>query len=239
VAQEARASAPCCVGEPVLPCRGECRRRIHVCRRGKVRIRRCGRGAHTWFCLRTTFERILRDEVTTAAQVSSAEDSRARTVKCRRAAARSGEFNRRGRLIWAVSRWHWHTGTSRPPSDDGTPRCLLKSYPPALVHSPEVPLSSFQDHALIPSIPEPPTHSSARMLALLHPRSYPVRVVVGPPRSTHPHPRCATACEDFTFVLYRLVHVNHCSFTLESSSLHAEPFTTLYRCPIISHCGRF
>lgn len=162
-------------------------------------------GAHTWFCLRTTFERILRDEVTTAAQVSSAEDSRARTVKCRRAAARRGEGNNiRGRLIWAVSGCHWHY-SSRPSC---TPRCLLKSYPPALVHSPEVPLSSFPDLALIPSIPEPLTHSSARMLALLHPRSHPVRVVVGPPRSTHPHPRCATACEAFIFVLYRLVHVH-------------------------------
>jgi len=201
-------SAPCCVGEPALPCRGECRRRIHVCRRGKVRIRRSGRGAHTWFCLRTTFERILRDEVTTAAQVSSAEDSRARTVKCRRAAARRGEGNNiRGRLIWAVSGCHWHY-SSRPSC---TPRCLLKSYPPALVHSPEVPLSSFPDLALIPSIPEPPTHSSARMLALLHPRSHPVRVVVGPPRSTHPHPRCATTCKAFIFVLYRLVHVHHFS----------------------------
>jgi hypothetical protein len=87
---------------------GECRRRIHVCRRGRVRIGRSGRGAHTWFCLRTTFERILRDEVTTAAQVSSAEDSKARIVKWRRAAARRGEGNRRGRLIWAVSRCHWH-----------------------------------------------------------------------------------------------------------------------------------
>jgi hypothetical protein len=35
------------------------------------------------FCLTTTFERILAKEVTTAAQVSSAEDSRARTVKPR------------------------------------------------------------------------------------------------------------------------------------------------------------
>ena len=33
------------------------------------------------FCLMTTFERILRAEVTTAAQVSSAEDSMARTVR--------------------------------------------------------------------------------------------------------------------------------------------------------------
>ena len=47
----------------------------------------------------TTFERILRDEVTTAAQVSSAEDSRARTVKCRRAAVRSEDNIRLGRLI--------------------------------------------------------------------------------------------------------------------------------------------
>ena len=99
-----KASAPCCAGEPALPCRGECRQRIHVCGRGKVRIGRSGRGAHTWFCLRTTFERILRDEVTTAAQVSSAEDSRARTVKCRRMACRRGEGNgnRRGRLIGAL-----------------------------------------------------------------------------------------------------------------------------------------
>lgn len=35
------------------------------------------------FCLITTFERILRDEFTTAAQVSSAEDSIARTLKQR------------------------------------------------------------------------------------------------------------------------------------------------------------
>ncbi len=57
------------------------------------------KGAHTWFCLMTTFERILRDEVTIAAQVSSAEDSRARTVKCRSAAVRRREGDRRGRLI--------------------------------------------------------------------------------------------------------------------------------------------
>jgi len=36
---------------------------------------------YRWFCLMTTFERILRAEVTTAAQVSSAEDSMARTVR--------------------------------------------------------------------------------------------------------------------------------------------------------------
>jgi len=35
------------------------------------------------FCLMTTFERILREESTTAAQVSSAEDSIARTLKGR------------------------------------------------------------------------------------------------------------------------------------------------------------
>ena len=205
---EARVSVPCCVGEPALPCRDEYHRRIHVCRRGRVRIGRRGRGAHTSFCLRTTFERILRDEVTTAAQVSSAEDSRARTVICRRGAALRSEDNIRGGLIWAVS--GCQSGTSRrPSSDDGTPRCLLKSYPPALVHSPEVPLSSFPDHALIPSIPEPPTHSSARMLPLLPPPSHPVRVVVVPPRSTHPHPRCVTACE--AFCMYRLVHVHYCS----------------------------
>ena len=34
-------------------------------------------------CFRTTLDRILRSEVTTAAQVSSAEDSRASTLKCR------------------------------------------------------------------------------------------------------------------------------------------------------------
>lgn len=193
---------------------GGCRRRIHVCRRGTVRIGRSGRETHTWFCLRTTFERILRDEVTTAAQVSSAEDSKARTVKWRRVAGRRGEGNRRrgrGRgLMWAVSGWQWHKLPLRVSSDDGTPRCLLKSYPPALVHSPEVPLNSFPDHVLILSIPEQPTHSSARMLALLHPQSHPVRAVVGPPRSTRPHLRCAPACEALIFVLYRLVHVHHC-----------------------------
>ena len=195
--QEAEAweSTPCYVGEPALPCKGECRRRIHVCRRSKVRIGRSasGSGAHIWFCLRTTFERILRDEVTTAAQVSSAEDSRARTVKCLRSAApsRRGESNRRGRLIRDCV-----TGSPGSPGTVAlTPPCLPKSYPPVPVHSPVVPLSSSPDHALIPSIPEPPTHSSARMPALLHPRSHPVQAVVGPPRSTHPHPRCATTCE--------------------------------------------
>ena len=68
-------------------------------------------------------------------------------------------------------------------------RCSQTSYPPALVPSPAVPHSSSPDRALMPSIPEPP-NSSARMLAPLHPRSRPVRVVVDP-RFTHPHPRCA------------------------------------------------
>jgi len=40
-----------------------------------------GHLAHRWFCFTTTLERILREEVTTAAQVSSADDSKARTVK--------------------------------------------------------------------------------------------------------------------------------------------------------------
>ena len=39
--------------------------------------------ANKLFCLMTTFERISRFEVTTAAQVSSAEDSSARTEKPR------------------------------------------------------------------------------------------------------------------------------------------------------------
>jgi hypothetical protein len=42
-----------------------------------------GEGTHRWCCLITTFERIRREESTTAAQVSSAEDSRARTVNLR------------------------------------------------------------------------------------------------------------------------------------------------------------
>lgn len=186
---------------------GGCRRRVHVCRRDTVRIEGSGRETHTWFCLRTTFERILRDEVTTAAQVSSAEDSKARTVKWRR--RDEGKGRRRRGLMWAVSGCQWHLPLTVS-SDDGKPRCLLKSYPPALVHSPEVPLNSFPDLVLILNIPEPPTHSSARMLALLHPQSHPVRALVGPPKSTRLHPRCAAACEAFIFVLYRLVHVHHC-----------------------------
>ena len=55
-----------------------------------------------WFCLRTTFERIWRDEVTTAAQVSSADDSSARTVKRRHAATRRGESSGRRRIIGAA-----------------------------------------------------------------------------------------------------------------------------------------
>jgi len=142
----------------------------------------------------------------------------------------------------AVSRCRWrlifvagHYSTS---SDEHTLQpCLLKSYPPALVHSPVVPLSSSLDPALIPSIPEPPTHSSARMLALLRPRSHPVRVVVGPPRSTHPHPRCATLW--FINPVYCQPSCN--GLTLESNSLHTEPYLrdiAVYYY-IISHCDDY
>ena len=47
----------------------------------EVKGRRWGTNDDCW--LTTTLDRIWRSEVTTAAQVSSAEDSRARTVKLR------------------------------------------------------------------------------------------------------------------------------------------------------------
>ena len=59
-------------------------------RKGELRERGREEGTN-WDCwLTTTFERIWRREVTTAAQESSAEDSRARTVKLRAAWRRRG-----------------------------------------------------------------------------------------------------------------------------------------------------
>ena len=64
---------------------------------------RTGRGgpAHYACCFTTTFERISLSELTTAAQVSSAEDSKARTVKQRtfRRAMGRGLMTRRNMML--------------------------------------------------------------------------------------------------------------------------------------------
>ena len=227
---EARTSEPCCVGEPALPCRGECRRKIHVCRRGKARIGRSGRGAHIWFCLRTTFERILRDEVTTAAQVSSAEDSRARTVKClkcRRAAARRGEGNsRRGRLIWAVSRCQWHycrghttMFTEKLSSSTSSfargPAQLLPGSRSHSQHS-RATDSQLRENAGSPAPPIAPSTSSGGS-SKVHTSPSKVRHCL---RSLY---LCTVSSSSRTSLL---VAITCNEITLESSSLHTEPFTT-------------
>ena len=148
---------------------------------------------HTWFCFTTTFERISPDEATTAAHVSSAEDSRARTVKCLRCRRAIASRLIAAEIIVAVRR------PSPLPRVQVTTtfkaklhRCSQRSYPPAPVHLRGAPPSSYLVRVHMANTPEG-TLSFARTPAHPRPPSRPVRAAARRhPRSTHLRQRYGT-----------------------------------------------